>query len=284
MRKPHGCRSDTPAAHVPASTNRNAFGRPPLQMEQGSGLLNQHFPSCWQYGVMRGFKGEQGKKKGGRGRWHFSSTSGQEDSARVRLPNPLTANCAYRDATAAFPQLHEGRAACSEGSKGPPQPPGAGSGQHGHELPGQVRSPLPRRGRLGPLPAGTGLGEGRRRPQEKEVRSPPPPPPPPSPASTAEEPAKPPRGPGAAPRLPPALTCRAAGQHPPARGPPSSGARRKGVARGCGGDGGWSSWRRGSHRAGVSESKTYNKIKKKKKKQAKKKKTLESNKKYIYQN
>lgn len=67
MRKPHGCRSDTPAAHVPASTNRNAFGRPPLQMEQGSGLLNQHFPSCWQYGVMRGFKGEQGKKKGGAG-------------------------------------------------------------------------------------------------------------------------------------------------------------------------------------------------------------------------
>lgn len=71
FRKPDQCCFDIPATHVPILTNGNISGRPPLQMEWGSRLLNQHFPSCWQYRVMRRFKGEQGKRGKG-GRWHLT--------------------------------------------------------------------------------------------------------------------------------------------------------------------------------------------------------------------
>ncbi|XP_032298473.1 WAS/WASL-interacting protein family member 3-like [Coturnix japonica] len=172
---------------------------------------------------MRGFKGEQGKRGAGALALRQHKWAGGFCTSSPAKP----INCKLR-----LQRCHSGAPAVTRGEsrvlgrlQGPP-PISRRAPAARPRVTGTGPQPAPRRSRLGPLPAGTGLGEGRRRPQEKEVCSPPPPPPP---ASTAEEQAKPLRGPGAAPRLPPALTCRAAGQHPPARGPPSSGARRKGV-------------------------------------------------------
>lgn len=52
---------------------------------------------------MRRFKGKRGK--GGKG-WEGAlalNRSGQEDCTGVHLPNQLTANCSYEDATVSAP-------------------------------------------------------------------------------------------------------------------------------------------------------------------------------------
>lgn len=152
FRRPDQCCFDIPATRVPISTNGSISGRPPLQMEWGSWLLNQHFPSCWQYRVMRRFKesGEKGET-GGRGRWHLSNRSGQEDCAGVHLPNQLTANCSYKDATVsarlAVPRLYNE-------SHGYPPLPGGELGQEKLRASPQGGSPGLTRGRR----HGRGLG------------------------------------------------------------------------------------------------------------------------------
>lgn len=147
FRKPDQCCFDIPATHVPISTNGSISGRPPLQMEWGSWLLNQHFPSCWQYRVMRRFKGKRGK--GGK-RWEGALALKQQKRARglCRSSSAKPINCklflqrCHSFGPGSQLQLYNAGQACA------PLPAGLGQGRL-RTAPGRV---------CGPAGAPTGLG------------------------------------------------------------------------------------------------------------------------------
>lgn len=206
---------------------------------------------------MRGFKGEQGKR--GAGALALQQHKWAGGFCTSSPAKPINCKLCLQRCHSGVPAVTRGESRVLGRLQRPPQPPGASSRQRGHELPGQVRSTLPRRGRLGPLPAGTGFGRGAQAAPGKGSLLP-------SSSSFSSFPGLCRQGAGKATprprRHPPAPPgpylqgCRPA----PARSRPAEfRGSEEGVARGRGGDGGWSSGRRGSHRARVSESKTYNK-------------------------